>query len=500
MRSIGPGGPSCGTIWERHIRRGVGKDSQVKKATKVLVATGAAVALLAGSAATAYGTHFQDRSAPGATVAGVAIGNQTRAEAERTLTDAAARVRLTVTTPAGSRELTLAQAGYTVDVAATVDQLFARTSSITAYAKALVSAPALPAVVKTDQAAVDAFVAELVSTEGETALNASVQLPEGGESFTVTPAQTGTTVDPATFQEVARRAAASLRSARAQVQFIELDPAVSTAAAQAVADRANALVATPVTISVAGRTFTAEAADKAAWIQVPVTDGVPGDPTPDPARIADWVNAQAGLAAVEPVKGVRNVNSAGAVLSVTKEAKDGRTVTNADAVAQELAGALAGAAPYAGEFTTKVVPATWTERRIADGAQNLAYPAAEGEKWIDVNLSRKTMTAYEGARPVIGPLAMVDGAGSTPTVTGTYKIYLKFASQTMRGPNADGTRYEQPDVPWVMYFHRGYALHGAYWRSSFGYSGSHGCVNLPVGSAKTLYDWAPMGTPVVSHY
>jgi len=69
----------------------------------------------------------------------------------------------------------------------------------------------------------------------------------------------------------------------------------------------------------------------------------------------------------------------------------------------------------------------------------------------------------------------------------------------MRGENADGTNYEAPDVPWVTYFYRGYALHGAPWRSSFGYSGSHGCVNLPVSVAKQVYDFAPLGTPVVVH-
>ena len=103
------------------------------------------------------------------------------------------------------------------------------------------------------------------------------------------------------------------------------------------------------------------------------------------------------------------------------------------------------------------------------------------------------------SRPAFGPISVVDGGSETPTVTGTYRVYLKYAVQTMRGANADGTNYEAKDVPWVTYFHRGYALHGAPWRSSFGYSGSHGCVNLPVSVAKQVYDFAPLGTPVVVH-
>src|SRR5699024_9600248 len=59
--------------------------------------------------------------------------------------------------------------------------------------------------------------------------------------------------------------------------------------------------------------------------------------------------------------------------------------------------------------------------------------------------------------------------------------------------------YYTEDVPWGQYFHRGYAFHGAPWRSSFGYSGSHGCVNMPVSDATWLYHWASIGTRLVVH-
>ena len=158
---------------------------------------------------------------------------------------------------------------------------------------------------------------------------------------------------------------------------------------------------------------------------------------------------------------------------------------------------------YKGTFTYDKTPAKWTERKVARGAENLAYPATDGEKWIDVNLSRHTMTAYIGAKVVYGPVKMVNGSNLKPTVTGTFHVYYKRELQTMRGSNADGSKYETPDVPWISYFHRGFALHGAPWRSSFGYAGvngSHGCVNLPVSVAKWVYDFAPIGTTVVSHH
>ena len=48
--------------------------------------------------------------------------------------------------------------------------------------------------------------------------------------------------------------------------------------------------------------------------------------------------------------------------------------------------------------STKTTKAEWKERTIANGAEKLVYPAAEGEKWIDVNLSNATVTAYEVPR------------------------------------------------------------------------------------------------------
>ncbi|MGL5850765.1 MAG: L,D-transpeptidase, partial [Phycicoccus sp.] len=145
------------------------------------------------------------------------------------------------------------------------------------------------------------------------------------------------------------------------------------------------------------------------------------------------------------------------------------------------------------------VKARWKERRIATGAERLAYPAAAGEKWIDVDLGRHTMTAYVGATVVRGPIRMVDGSAEKPTATGTFEVYHKRSLMTMRGNNADGTRYETPNVPWSSFFHRGFALHGAPWRTSFGYSASHGCINLPVDVAKWVYDFASIGTTVTVH-
>ncbi|MHB9052753.1 MAG: L,D-transpeptidase family protein [Thermoleophilia bacterium] len=117
-------------------------------------------------------------------------------------------------------------------------------------------------------------------------------------------------------------------------------------------------------------------------------------------------------------------------------------------------------------------------------------------KSIDVNVTTQTVTLLEDGKP-IDSFAVATGAAATPTPLGDYTIYAKIAATDMRGPG-----YFAPHVPWVMVFYGDDALHGNYWNTSFGTQGSggsHGCVGMPVDTAKRVYDWAPMGTPVHIH-
>jgi LysM repeat protein len=115
-------------------------------------------------------------------------------------------------------------------------------------------------------------------------------------------------------------------------------------------------------------------------------------------------------------------------------------------------------------------------------------------RWIDIDLSAQRLTAYAGNTPVRSTLVST-GLARTPTPTGRYRVYVKYGSTLMSGPG-----YYLPNVPYVMYFHRGYSIHGTYWHANFGRPMSHGCVNLPTPEAQWLYNWASVGTPVNIHY
>jgi len=80
-------------------------------------------------------------------------------------------------------------------------------------------------------------------------------------------------------------------------------------------------------------------------------------------------------------------------------------------------------------------------------------------------------------------------------VTGAYKIYSMHPTYTMIGPG-----YNLPDVPYAMFFHKGYSIHGTYWHSNFGTPMSHGCVNMHTNDAAWVYGQAGIGTYVFVHY
>jgi lipoprotein-anchoring transpeptidase ErfK/SrfK len=50
-------------------------------------------------------------------------------------------------------------------------------------------------------------------------------------------------------------------------------------------------------------------------------------------------------------------------------------------------------------------------------------------------------------------------------------------------------------VPYVQYFHEGYALHSAYWHDHFGVARSHGCINLAPIDAQRVFGFTDPPVP-----
>ncbi len=134
-----------------------------------------------------------------------------------------------------------------------------------------------------------------------------------------------------------------------------------------------------------------------------------------------------------------------------------------------------------------------------------ATHAERGKKWISVSIAKQLLVAYEGERPVYAALVstgrggMSDPEETHATIRGTFLIRAKHVSGTMDGEEGTDESFDLRDVPYIQYFHEGYALHAAYWHDDFGKERSHGCVNLAPADAAWLFEWTDPPVPKEWH-
>jgi lipoprotein-anchoring transpeptidase ErfK/SrfK len=151
-----------------------------------------------------------------------------------------------------------------------------------------------------------------------------------------------------------------------------------------------------------------------------------------------------------------------------------------------------------------------------------------GDSYIEVNLSEQHVYAYKDGKQVAeGDCVSGNESAGNGTCIGLYAVQDKLSPTVLRGEKKAVTKtvtkknkkgkkvkvkettyeyeYESPVTYW-MQFNGGIGLHDAAgWRSTYGgsiyyYSGSHGCVNLPLDLAQTLYETFDVGTPVIVYF
>ena len=147
-------------------------------------------------------------------------------------------------------------------------------------------------------------------------------------------------------------------------------------------------------------------------------------------------------------------------------------------------------------------PDEWIEGRLAGVVFPVTKPpeGVDGDRWIEINLEEQTLAVYSDSDLVFATLV---STGLEPfwTQPGLFQIFAKKETENMSGGTAadPSDYYYLEKVPWTMYFDQARALHGTYWHTYFGYPQSRGCVNLAIGDAHWLFDWAQEGDWVYVH-
>lgn len=130
------------------------------------------------------------------------------------------------------------------------------------------------------------------------------------------------------------------------------------------------------------------------------------------------------------------------------------------------------------------------------------------DKLAVVSISQRHLWACHNQQAVYNTpvITGMENFEADKTPVGTFHIYAKLTNTTLRGSDSTGS-WNDPVYYWMPYFdnqYGTYGFHDATWRkdSEFGHvdphssNASHGCVELPLGASKWLYNWAEVGTTV----
>lgn len=120
-----------------------------------------------------------------------------------------------------------------------------------------------------------------------------------------------------------------------------------------------------------------------------------------------------------------------------------------------------------------------------------------GDTYVEIDLTSQHLWVYDGGE-LVEESDFVSGNVSNGNITpvGIYSITYKERNATLRG-----TGYVSKVSYW-MPFNGNVGMHDASWRGAFGNdiyltNGSHGCVNLPIKKAESIYGYVEKGEPVI---
>jgi lipoprotein-anchoring transpeptidase ErfK/SrfK len=127
---------------------------------------------------------------------------------------------------------------------------------------------------------------------------------------------------------------------------------------------------------------------------------------------------------------------------------------------------------------------------------------------VVVSISKRHMWACGGSSQMYdSPVVTgMENLAADLTPTGTYHIYAKETDIYLKGSDSTGSWDDFVNywMPFLNNQYGTYGFHDATWRPSnafgnispYSSNASHGCVEMPLATAKWLYGWSTIGTTV----
>ena len=473
-----------------------------KKKHKGLKVTGLVMAIMAMTAGCAYGAvtyYYADRFFEGTYINGVNCSNKTAYEAEQIIADKVEDYSIEISSRNQEpQSISGSQIGYQYisdgEVLALLKQQkpyewvrgFMETRSYTTQEK-----------VTFDKNLLQSQVKALSCAQPENQVepeNAYVAM--NGEEFTIVPETEGSKLK---VKEAYKALDLAISGSQTSID-LGSTPDVYAAAAvtsedstlQATRDAYNNYTKASITYTFGDQTVTLDGNTLKGWLQFDEKGQLIQDDASFTQHVKDFV---AQLASEHNTVGTtRSFNTtSGRTVSVYGSAYGWKIDQDAEAT----------------QLTEEIRTGTQITREPVYSMRANAYGYNDiGSTYIEVDLSSQHMYYYQNGS-IIFDSDIVSGDiryDDRATPPGIFTLYYKKSPDVLRGAKKpDGTYEYETQVTYWMPFNGGIGFHDATWQAYFGgdrytYAGSHGCINMPLDAAATLYSIIDSSVPIVCFY
>ncbi len=441
--------------------------------------------------------YFHDRVSPGVNFGDVSVARNLTGYKEdsvkRVVSDAVDSSSLVITDDRGnSITADLGELGVKINQPNTVraimqakhDNLFTR---IMPWIQQSVSLQA-----KVDHSAMDSYVLTRFVRERDRAVPYSAKFDKNSESYVVEDGIPGRTIETLSVREAVKKLLAHPgKSLKVSVTSRKTQAPIKRDAAQKLVDELNKLLSKKITFNNGdGKDFTVPKTVLASWITVKAdTTRRKLSYTVDTDKADEFLSqALPKELNQQKVNQEDAINKDGKFIFTTMKGSNGVEITYAKSAAEKAVEALRKGNDFKLTLPAKITKFT-VEKKLV-------------EMRIVVDKSTQTASVYKNDELVKTFPVCTGRTGADDSTPGTFFIYLRYASQDMRGRNGDGSSYFSPNVRWVSYYHAGEGFHTASWNydgiatGDAANHGSHGCINMYEQDARWIYENCPRGTIV----
>lgn len=480
------------------------------KVFEVVLIVVAVLLFLAAGSLLAYEKLYQNKIFEGVSVLGLDAGGKTTKEVEQSLQEIVDSFRISVENNDQKYEVRLNDLGIAYNTSTMARESYAYGRNGNVLSRSLERVRGLLSNYKfdlgfvsldiekkevvpryaTSQQRLEAFLSDLEKKINVTAKDSEIKVAEG--RVEIIPAVFGKKLKTELLEQDLVEAATNFSSKTIQLKTDEVAPAIFDENTKALADRTAAIASKSVTLEYQGKFFTPSKETLTDWVSFLKKDNEGWQLTIDSWKIKTYLTVIGSSINVWPQDKIVRVEN-GVKETVVQEGINGLLIDES-LLTSQLTDKLLNPDSSAIRLVVPMKTAVFTTKKEE-------VTIADWDKYIDINLSTQTLVAYEKGGAEKGRWLVATGKPGYETPVGTWLVIGKSSWIRMTGGWGTSEYYNLYPVKWVTWFKGGgYALHDAYWRSSFGYTGSHGCINMPDDGAIFIYNWADIGTPVIVHY